>query len=102
MSTQTFSATGSLVLHHAATGLDEKLPHLLGDDSLNSLRTKRTNFIPLLKQAGYEEWTQEEKLWEVRAVLAAILGAERVLVSREGFNAVGGLGRTRRILFSPA
>ena len=70
--------------------MDEKLPHLLGDDSLNGLRTKRTNFIPLLKQAGYEEWTHEEKVWEVRAVLAAILGAERVLVSRECFNAVAG------------
>jgi DNA repair photolyase len=64
--------------------------YLLGDGSRNGLRTKRTNFIELLEQAGFGEWTSIEKLWEVRDVLCRHLGVNRVLVSRGGFNAVGG------------
>ena len=63
--------------------------YLLGDGSPNGLRTKRTNFVRLLEQAGYSEWTTLEKFWQVRDVLATRLGVERVLVSRAGFNAVG-------------
>ena len=61
--------------------------YLLGDGSGGS-RTKRTSFIQRLEQAGFAEWTTIEKLWEVRDFLAGVLGAERVLVSCEGFNAV--------------
>jgi DNA repair photolyase len=61
---------------------------LLGDGSGGS-RTRRTTFIQRLYAAGYGEWTSLDKLWEVRDFLAGVLGAERVLVSREGFNAVG-------------
>lgn len=64
--------------------------YLLGDGSPNGLRTKRTNFVSLLKQAGYDEWTKIDKLWEIRDHLSKTLGGDRVLVSREGFNAVRG------------
>lgn len=53
------------------------------------LRTKRTDFEQRLKEAGYAEWMTLEKFWQVKDVLAKRLGAERVLVSCEGFNAVG-------------
>jgi DNA repair photolyase len=62
--------------------------YLLGDGS-HGARTKRTNFLQLLHQAGFGEWARIEKLWEVRDLLAGVLGADRVLVSAEGFNAVG-------------
>ena len=62
--------------------------YLLGDGS-HGARTKRTNFLQLLNQAGFGEWARIEKLWEVRDLLAGVLGADRVLVSAEGFNAVG-------------
>ena len=63
--------------------------YLLGDGSPNGLRTKRTDFVQRLEQAGFFEWTRLEKFWEVRNFLAGVLGADRVLVSRDGFNAVG-------------
>jgi hypothetical protein len=63
--------------------------YLLGDGSKHGARTKRTNFLQLLDQAGFGEWAKIDKLWEVRDLLAGVLGAERVLVSAEGFNAVG-------------
>jgi DNA repair photolyase len=62
--------------------------YLLGDGS-HGARTRRTNFLDLLAQAGFNEWGRLEKFWEVRDLLASVLGAERVLVSAEGFNAVG-------------
>jgi len=62
--------------------------YLIGDGSRNGLRTKRTNFVALLEAAGHAEWTRIEKLWEVRDVMAEILGPDRVLTSRDGFNAV--------------
>jgi DNA repair photolyase len=65
--------------------------YLLGDGSPNGLRTKRTNFIQLLEQSGYGEWTTLEKFEQIRDVLVSRLGLARVLVSREGFNAVGGV-----------
>lgn len=58
-------------------------------DGSGGLRTKRTDFVQRLEQAGFSEWTTLDKLWEVRDFLAAVLGADRVLVSCEGFNAVG-------------
>ena len=60
----------------------------LGDGS-HGARTKRTNFPDLLEQAGFSEWTRVEKMWEVRGLLARVLGPDRVLVSASGFNAVG-------------
>jgi len=62
--------------------------YLIGDGS-KGLRTKRTDFEQRLVQAGFGAWTTLEKMWEVRDFLADILGAKRVLVSCEGFNAVG-------------
>lgn len=66
--------------------------YLLGDGSYGA-RTRRTNFLALLEQAGFGEWSRIEKMWEVRDILAGVLGAERVLVSAEGFNAVGSNAR---------
>jgi len=63
--------------------------YLIGDGSKNGLRTKRTNFISLLESEGFSEWTRIEKLWEIRDVFVSTLGPERVLVSKDGFNAVG-------------
>jgi DNA repair photolyase len=62
--------------------------YLLGDGS-HGARTRRTNFLELLEQADFGEWSRIEKMWEVREFLAHVLGAERVLISAEGFNAVG-------------
>jgi DNA repair photolyase len=63
--------------------------YLIGDGSKNGLRTRRTNFDQRLEQAGFTEWTRLEKLWEVRDLMSGVLGADRVLVSCAGFNAVG-------------
>jgi hypothetical protein len=65
--------------------------YLLGDGSPTGLRTTQMKVIPLMRQARYEERTRAEKLWEVPDVLAAILGAERVRISRDGFTVVGRL-----------
>jgi DNA repair photolyase len=65
------------------------LDHYLLGDGTHGARTKRTNFLDLLEKAGFGEWTRLEKFWEVRDTLASVLGVERVLVSAEGFNAVG-------------
>lgn len=62
--------------------------HYLVGDGSHGLRTKRTPFVDLLVQHGHERWTRLEALDDVRAALAARLGAERVLVSQEGFNEV--------------
>lgn len=61
--------------------------HLVGDGQ-DGARTRRTPFDRLLAAAGFEAWTRAEKLEEVRAALAARLGAPRVLVSKAGFNAL--------------
>jgi DNA repair photolyase len=66
------------------------LDHYLIGDGSNGLRTRRTDFPRLLEMAGFGEWNRLEKLWEVKAVLDGVLGPSRVLVSRDGFNAVGG------------
>lgn len=63
--------------------------HYLVGDGSHGLRTKRTPFVDLLVAAGHERWTRLESLEEVRAALAERLGDERVVVSCEGFNAVG-------------
>lgn len=66
--------------------------YLIGDGSPHALRTKRTNFPQMLEAAGFSAWNRIEKLWEVKEVFDRVLGPERVLVSREGFNAVGERG----------
>jgi DNA repair photolyase len=67
--------------------------YMIGDGSKSGLRTRRTDFVRRLELAGFGEWTKLEKLWEVRDVMAGILGADRVLVSCAGFNAVGMVGK---------
>jgi len=67
--------------------------HYLLGDGAKGLRTKRTNFEQLLTQAGFGEWTKLEKMYEIRDLLSRVLGEERVLVSAEGFNAVGNTGK---------
>jgi DNA repair photolyase len=62
--------------------------YLIGDGSKNGWRTRRTHFAERLDQAGFGEWNSLAKLWEVRDLLASVLGASRVLVGCEGFNAV--------------
>ncbi len=66
--------------------------YLLGDGSPGGLRTKRTDFPRLLEEAGFGEWNQLEKFWEVKAAFDRAIGPARVLVSADGFNRVGGLG----------
>ncbi|MBX3468589.1 MAG: radical SAM protein [Planctomycetes bacterium] len=63
--------------------------HYLVGDGSQGLRTRRTPFVDLLLAAGHARWTRLEALEEVRAGLAAVLGEARVLVSCDGFNAVG-------------
>lgn len=62
--------------------------YLLGDGSLGGLRTRRTGFPQRLADAGFDEWNRLEKFHEVRAIFERILGPDRVLVSRDGFNAI--------------
>ncbi len=63
--------------------------YLLGDGSKHGLRTRRTNFPRLLEAAGFGEWNHLAKFWEVKAVFDRLVGQARVLVSADGFNAVG-------------
>jgi hypothetical protein len=64
--------------------------YLIGDGSPGGWRTRKTGFPERLAAAGFGEWNDLAKLHEVRDLLAGVLGAERVLVGREGFNAVDG------------
>jgi DNA repair photolyase len=63
--------------------------YLIGDGSHNGWRTKKTTFARRLDDAGFSAWNSLNKLWETRDLLAGVLGEQRVLVGREGFNAVG-------------
>jgi DNA repair photolyase len=63
--------------------------YLIGDGSRGGLRTQSTNFPNMLEAAGLGEWNRIEKLWEVKEVFDHMIGPDRVLVSRDGFNAVG-------------
>jgi DNA repair photolyase len=63
--------------------------YLIGDGSPNGWRTRRTTFAKRLDEAGFGVWNSLDKLWEVRDLLAGVLGAQRVLVGCDGFNAVG-------------
>jgi DNA repair photolyase len=68
--------------------------YLLGDGSPGGLRTKRTDFPERLEASGFGEWKELEKFWEVKATFDRVLGPERVLVSADGFNAIGGAATT--------
>jgi hypothetical protein len=46
----------------------------------------------MLEKAGFGAWNQLDKLWEVKAAFEQALGAGRVLVSKDGFNAVNSAG----------
>jgi DNA repair photolyase len=63
--------------------------YLIGDGSPNGWRTKRTTFARRLEETGFGVWNSLAKLWEIRDLLVAILGEQRVLVGCDGFNAVG-------------
>jgi DNA repair photolyase len=63
--------------------------YLIGDGSPNGWRTRRTTFARRLDLAGFGAWNGLAKLWEVRDLLAGVLGEQRVLVGCDGFNAVG-------------
>jgi DNA repair photolyase/predicted SprT family Zn-dependent metalloprotease len=65
------------------------IDHYEYGDGSHGARTRRTNFPQLLDQAGFGEWNDKNKLWEIRDILAGVLGEARVLVSAAGFNAVG-------------
>jgi DNA repair photolyase len=69
------------------------IDHYEFGDGTHGARTRRTNFPQLLEQAGFGEWNNKEKLWEIRDILAGMLGEDRVLVSAQGFNAVGDAGK---------
>jgi DNA repair photolyase len=64
--------------------------YLIGDGSAGGWRTRKTGFPEHLAAAGFGEWNGLARFHEVRDLLAGVLGAERVLVGCEGFNAVGG------------
>jgi len=63
--------------------------YLIGDGSPGGWRTRKTGFPERLAAAGFGEWNDLARLLEVRHLLASVLGAGRVLVGCEGFNAVG-------------
>jgi uncharacterized protein YecE (DUF72 family) len=63
---------------------------VIGDGSPGGWRTRKTGFPERLVAAGFGEWNDLAKLHKVRNLLAGVLGAERVLVGCEGFNAVDG------------
>ena len=62
---------------------------LIGDGSKGS-RTRRTPFPGLLEAAGLGEWNTLDRFHAVRATFERVLGADRVRVSADGFNSVGG------------
>ena len=64
--------------------------YLIGDGPPGDWRTRRSGFPERLSAAGFGEWNDLAKLHEVRDLLAGVLGAGRVLVGCEGFNAMGG------------
>jgi hypothetical protein len=68
--------------------------YLIGDGSPGGWRTRKSGFPEQLAAAGFGEWNDLAKLHEVRDLLADVLGASRVLVGCEGFNAVGGRRQT--------
>ena len=74
--------------------------YLMGDGSRNGWRTKRTTFASRLEEAEFSAWNTLAKLWEIRELLAGMLGEESVLVGCDGFNSVGrnGVGSDRASL----
>ncbi len=60
--------------------------YLIGDGSPAGARTRRTSLVERLIAAGFESWTQLDVLWQVRDIMASVLGRGRVLIGREGFS----------------
>lgn len=65
--------------------------YLIGDGSPtgNGQRTRRLGFEQRLIDQGFAEWTRLDKLWMIRDLFRDVMGANRVLIGCEGFNAVG-------------
>lgn len=61
----------------------------LGERAEDGWCTKRTDCGQHLKQAGDTGWTTLAEFWQRREVLAGVPGAGRVLLNREGCNALG-------------
>jgi DNA repair photolyase len=78
--------------HHLSAACDRVIldHYLIGDGSPGGWRTRRTGFAQRLDQAGFAAWNSLDKLHEVRQLMAQTLGPNRVLLGRDGFNAVGG------------
>jgi hypothetical protein len=68
---------------------DPESDGLIGGGSPGGWRTRKAGFPERLAAAGFGEWNDLAKLREIRDLLAGVLGAGRVLVGCEGFNAVG-------------
>jgi len=62
--------------------------YLLGDGSPGGMRTRKTSFPEMLRAAGYDEWNSLEKFWAVVRRFREILGVDRILTSRDGFNSL--------------
>jgi DNA repair photolyase len=60
--------------------------YLLGDGSPGAFRTNRTSLPRLLDEGGWGRWKSLETFEEVVAIFRRAFGAERVGVSRAGFN----------------
>lgn len=65
---------------------------LVGDGSKDGVRTRHrvaargATFPQMLERAGYGEWTSLESLERVAGIFRAVLGEDRVGISREGFH----------------
>jgi hypothetical protein len=51
----------------------------------------------ILEAAGFGEWNNIEKFWEIKAIFEETIGADRVLVSQDGINAVGKASLRKRL-----
>jgi DNA repair photolyase len=61
--------------------------YLLGDGSPQGLRTKRTRLPMLLDQCRHGAWNSLALFEQIVAIFRAVLGPDRVGISRSGFNA---------------
>jgi DNA repair photolyase len=61
--------------------------YLIGDGSREGARTKKRGAHAALIEKGFESWTRIEALHEFADTCKRVLGAERVGVSIDGFNA---------------
>lgn len=72
-------------LDHACTSVI--VDHwLVGDGSKDGARTRRRGLPDILEAHGFGAWNRLEALHETAALFRRVLGADRVGVSRDGFN----------------